>query len=160
MKRFLSVLAIALSLFTSVAAFAGAATDDLDLGRALFADELAAMQTVETGGERDPAHATSNNGRDNGWYQISRVYFEDAKDSPLGKKVDWPTYERVVASREWSERAVVAYWSMWSTMKAGAEADENRARVHNGGPRGAKKSSTAAYWRKVQRAMREAKARK
>jgi predicted chitinase len=61
--------------------------------------------------------------------------YEDCRDA---------SYARAVA---------VAYWQRWCP-DALAEVDaETLARVHNGGPRGMRKSATLAYWRKVSAAL-------
>ena len=40
---------------------------------------------------------------------------------------------------------MLAYWRRY-----GAETDEQKARVWNGGPRGMSKKATERYWRKVE----------
>jgi hypothetical protein len=74
-----------------------------------------------------------------GRYQIKYVYWKDS--GVPGKHEDcWdPGY---------SERVMLAYWKRY-----GATTDEQRARMHHGGPKGHLKSSTLDYWERVRNLM-------
>jgi len=110
-----------------------------------IADLLDAMQTVETGGCSDPAHAVGDSGRSHGWLQISKAYYDDVK----AEIPDIPTYEKAVADLGWSKRIVYAYWHRYAREALQSNDWETLARIHNGGPHGARKGSTKAYWRRV-----------
>ena len=117
---------------------------------------LDAIRQVETGGEpNDGIGAVGDNGNAIGPYQIWKVYHTDAaqRDSTL------TDYRRCLLSKEYSERVVRAYMYRYARAAllrleagSGTLADVERiSRIHNGGPRGASKDSTLAYWRKVRR---------
>ena len=117
---------------------------------------LDAIRQVETGGEpNDGIGAVGDNGNAIGPYQIWKVYHTDAaeRDSTL------TDYRRCLLSKEYSERVVRAYMYRYARAAllrleagTGTLADVERiSRIHNGGPRGASKDSTLAYWRKVRR---------
>ncbi len=82
-----------------------------------------------------------------GPYQISRPYWKDATefDPKLGG-----SYEDC-RDKEYAEQIVLAYWRRY--IPAGS--DEDRARVHNGGPQGHKKQATLKYWQKVERELKK-----
>tara|TARA_Y100000401_G_C8286593_1_gene206383 strand:+ start:295 stop:567 length:273 start_codon:yes stop_codon:yes gene_type:complete len=76
-----------------------------------------------------------------GPYQISKSYWEDAiehRPSIGGRYED-------VRKFEYAEEIICAYWDRWC--RDGSW--EVRARVHNGGPMGARKTSTEGYWEAV-----------
>ena len=54
-------------------------------------------------------------------------------------------------NKEYSERIIKAYWKRYATEKriGRAVTDQDRARIHNGGPNGYKKSGTLKFWKKV-----------
>ncbi len=103
---------------------------------------IEAIRQVESGGN-DRALGDGGNAR--GPYQIHRGYWRDATDYG---RVQWD-YDRLVWSRQHSEQVMAWYWQRY-----GAITDEEKARIHNGGPRGHKRKSTLPYWRRVQEAMR------
>ncbi len=86
-------------------------------------------------------------GRAIGPYQIWNVYWQDAVefDESIGG-----TYEDCV-EKEYSERIIRAYWQRYATQKrlGRKPTDEDKARIHNGGPNGYKKKSTEKYWNKI-----------
>lgn len=104
---------------------------------------LDAIRIVETGGEKDPANAVGDGGKAIGPFQIHRDYWRDAVeyDPSIGG-----TYADC-KDEAYARRVVTAYLcryvKVWN--------DETVARTHNGGPAGAKRSSTIKYWRKVQK---------
>ena len=53
--------------------------------------------------------------------------------------------------KDYSEKIMLAYWNRYCTEKrlGRKPTDEDRARIHNGGPNGYKKSSTVKYWQSV-----------
>ena len=83
-----------------------------------------------------------------GCYQIRECYWQDAleHDSSIGGE-----YEDVI-DREYAEKCIYAYWDRYATEKILGRpvTDEDRARMHNGGPNGHKKTSTIKYWNKIQ----------
>ena len=100
-----------------------------------------AIRKVESGGK---IRAVGDNGRSLGPYQISRGYWEDA--CRYGR-LNWP-YKKWVWDPQRCEKVMRMYWRRY-----GATTDQQRARMHNGGPGAEKDPRTLRYWRKVQRAM-------
>ena len=99
-----------------------------------------ALHLVETSGRHGPI--LGDNGRSLGPLQISRAYFIDSR---IGG-----TYEQVV-DLGFARRVVSAYLKRYAP-KAWAAGDVvTLARVHNGGPAGARKAATVNYGAKVQR---------
>lgn len=114
---------------------------------------LDAIEQVETGGQKDPAHAVGDHGAAHGWLQMHRpVYVDVVRFKPaLGAH----TYAEVCASRSLSRIFAEEYFNRYK-----CTTDESRARIWNGGPtwasRPASVTATAAYWKRVQSFMRKA----
>jgi len=91
--------------------------------------------------------AVGDNGNAIGPYQIWHVYWKDAieYDSSIGGK-----YEDCF-DKEYSEKIINVYWKRYANEKRLGRkvTDEDRARIHNGGPNGYKKESTKDYWKLV-----------
>lgn len=98
---------------------------------------LDAIRQVESGG--DPS-AVGDNGRSLGAYQIGEAYWQDACEYG---GVTW-AYESGVYDDAKCRQVIRWYWRRY-----GAQTDEQRARMHNGGPQGHRKRATVAYWQKV-----------
>ena len=66
-------------------------------------------------------------------------------------------YEDVAKDKEYAEKVILAYWDRYATIKrlGRVPTDEDRARIHNGGPNGYKKEATIAYWSKVRKELDE-----
>ena len=101
------------------------------------------------------SYAIGDNGNAIGAYQIWKNYWQDActfRDNDDLRLSDG--YESCYG-KEYSEKVVLAYWNRYATMKrlGRTPTDEDRARIHNGGPNGYKKDSTLKYWKKVQNEM-------
>ena len=109
---------------------------------------LDAIRQVETGGCADPANAVGDGGKALGPYQIHRVYWQDAVERDPSLVANGETYANV-RSQAYAERVVMAYWSRY----AKSWTAEELARIHNGGPKGHRKSATLGYWAKVQAAL-------
>jgi hypothetical protein len=111
---------------------------------------LDTLQTVETGGERDPDAAVGDGGKALGAYQIWRIYWVDACEYDPSLRARG---YQAVTDREYAERVVIAYLSRyardWSI--------DTIARIHNGGPAGATKrrKATDGYAEKARRAFDE-----
>lgn len=102
-----------------------------------------ALHLVETSGRHGPI--LGDNGRSLGPLQISRAYFSDSR---VGG-----TYEQVV-DLGFARKVVSAYLQRYAP-KAWAAGDVvTLARIHNGGPAGARKASTVNYGAKVARLSR------
>ncbi len=110
--------------------------------RAPSAALYAAIRTVESGGND---RAIGDGGRAKGPYQIHRGYWRDGCE--FGK-VRW-SYDKHVWDRAKCQQVVAWYWQRY-----GASTDEERARMHNGGPRGHEKAATLGYWLKVEAALK------
>ena len=89
-----------------------------------------------------------------GWYQILPDFWTDAleHDPSIGGE-----YEDVAKDKEYAEKVILAYWDRYATIKrlGRVPTDEDRARIHNGGPNGYKKNATIAYWSKVRKELDE-----
>ena len=111
---------------------------------------LDAMCEVET--NCDPTKVGEAN--EIGWYQILPDFWTDAleHDPSIGGE-----YEDVAKDKEYAEKVILAYWDRYATIKrlGRVPTDEDRARIHNGGPNGYKKEATIAYWSKVRKELDE-----
>ena len=97
-----------------------------------------ALHLVETSGRHGPI--VGDGGKALGPLQIHRAYHADSRVPG--------EYERV-ADLGYSKRVATAYLRRYAP-EAWARGDvETLARVHNGGPRGASKTATLGYGRKV-----------
>ncbi len=102
-----------------------------------------ALHQVETSGRHGAI--LGDNGRSLGPLQISRAYHADSRVAG--------SYEQVT-DLAYSRRVATAYLKRYAP-QAWAQGDvETLARVHNGGPAGARKQATLPYADKVRRAMR------
>ena len=106
---------------------------------------LHALYMVESGGRKNPPDG--DNGRAIGPYQIWHSYWLDATsfDRSIGG-----TYQDC-RKKAYAEKVVKAYLKKYATRKrlGHKPTDEDRARIHNGGPNGFRKASTLKYWKKV-----------
>jgi len=106
---------------------------------------LAAIRCTESGGEaQDGRNAVGDGGLALGPYQIHRAYFFDSGVEG--------TYAEC-RDEAFARRVVIAYWKRWCPTALEQCDAEVLARVHNGGPNGAHKDKTLAYWRKVERRL-------
>jgi len=102
-----------------------------------------ALHQVETSGRTGAI--LGDKGRSLGPLQISRAYHADSRVAGAYEQVTDLAYARRVAT---------AYLKRYAP-QAWAQGDvETLARVHNGGPAGARKPATLPYAEKVRRAMR------
>ena len=101
-----------------------------------------AIRQVESGGGR---RVLGDGGRSRGPYQIGRAYWQDACEYG---GLRW-RYDRWIWDARRCEYVMHLYW-----LRYGVTTDEQRARVHNGGPRGHRKPGTRKYWARVQAAMK------
>lgn len=104
---------------------------------------LDALRTVESGGDD---RAVGDNGASKGPYQIKREYWLDS-----GVRL---SYDQHVWNRAASEQVVRAYWKRYCPKALKANDCQTLARVHNGGPAGARKECTRGYWVKVRGRLR------
>jgi len=107
---------------------------------------LDAIRRVETGGL--PAAgigAIGDKGASIGPYQIQRAYWLDSRIPG--------EYRSCLTDAAYSERVMRAYWVRYCPKALAAEDWETLARIHNGGPKGAKKTATVKYWDKVKKEM-------
>lgn len=110
---------------------------------------LVALRAVETGGMKDEGRrATGDGGRAIGPYQIHRGYWLDSKLPGSHDDCRDPQYARQV---------VLAYWKRYAPKALEGLDAQTLARVHNGGPDGARQDCTLVFWRKVERALRAAR---
>jgi hypothetical protein len=99
-----------------------------------------ALHQVETSGRQGPI--LGDNGRSLGPLQISLAYFTDSR---VGG-----TYEQV-SDLGFARRVVSAYLKRYAPQAWAAGDVVTLARIHNGGPAGARKASTLNYGQKVAR---------
>ena len=102
-----------------------------------------ALHLVESSGRHGPI--LGDNGRSLGPLQISRAYFTDSR---VGG-----TYEQVV-DLGFARRVVSAYLQRYAPQAWAAGDVVTLARIHNGGPAGARKAATVNYGAKVARLSR------
>lgn len=110
---------------------------------------LDAIRQVETGAEADPANAIGDGGKALGPYQIHKIYWVDAVEHDPSLVANGETYDNV-RNQAYAERVVMAYWSRY----AKSWDAQTLSRIHNGGPKGHRKSSTLGYWTKVKGVLR------
>ena len=101
-----------------------------------------ALHLVETSGRHGPI--LGDNGRSMGPLQISRAYFTDSRIGGI--------YEQVV-DLGFARRVVSAYLQRYAPQAWAAGDVVTLARIHNGGPAGARKAATLPYAAKVRAAM-------
>jgi len=145
MRRY-AMHALAALLVAGAAMAQGPSLKQLDAVRAQLRPLLDALIAVESNGRDD---AVGDAGRALGALQVWRVYWSDALEHAPAIGGEY----RDVATREYAERVVVAYWLRYCAAAVEAGDVERLARVHNGGPRGHRKAATVGYWQRVQRAM-------
>ena len=91
--------------------------------------------------------AVGDNGEAIGAYQIWECYWKDAVefDSSIGG-----VYEDCY-DEKYAKKIVRAYMKRYATKKRIGRkvTDEDRARIHNGGPNGYKIKATEGYWKSV-----------
>lgn len=141
--------AIAVAKEATIRAAAGAVCMlALMVGMPAHADDarlLDAIQAVETGGEKDPAHAVGDGGLALGWMQMHPDCYADCKaqDKTL------PPYRECAMSRTESRRAVLAYWK-----KYGCKTDREKALCWHYGPGFRRVADRHHYYEKVKREMK------
>lgn len=117
---------------------------------------LDAIKQVESGGN---AHAIGDGGASIGAYQIGRAYFKDAVE--FNKSLRKYKYSDVV--KDHVARLIIrAYWNRYCTEKrlGHKPTDEDRARLHNGGPQAhkfqnkAKEANLKKYWAKIKAVLK------
>jgi len=108
-----------------------------------------ALRIVECGDVADPPDG--DGGEAIGPYQIHRAYFQDAVD--FDESIAHLKYEDCRTDEFKASQVVATYMRRYVPRAWKAEDWQVVARTHNGGPRGAKKSSTLPYWRKVKAEM-------
>jgi hypothetical protein len=111
---------------------------------------LDAIQQVETGSEKDPNNAVGDKGKALGAYQIWHSYWLDAVEHRPDLKARG---YQAVKDPAYAREIIKAYMARYAPKGASWE---DRARIHNGGPKGHRKTSTKAYWAKVQAKLKEA----
>ena len=96
-------------------------------------------------------NAIGDQGRSHGLAQISVPYYIDARKEMIKRGITPPPFQAAVKDRYWTEQ-LMHYYMLRYCPKALASGDlETIAKIHNGGPAGAKKSATAKYWAKIKK---------
>ena len=130
---------IVLTLLTIAVTLEGFETEEVSRHVKL----LAAMCEVESNGDCSKVGKVG----ELGCYQIRECFWLDALewDSSIGGE-----YEDVI-DREYAEKVIYAFWDRYANEKRLGRpvTDEDRARMHNGGPNGYKKTATVKYWNKI-----------
>ena len=106
-----------------------------------------AIRKVETGGHANPKNAKGDGGRSLGPYQISKAYW---KDSGV------PGRYQMVRIESYAERVMIGYWKRYCPRALERSDFQTLARIHNGGPNGAKIKSTRPYWGRVRSKLKKA----
>ncbi len=106
---------------------------------------LDAIKQVECSGVENPPDG--DGGKAIGNFQIWYAYWVDAVqfDKTIGG-----TYQDC-RKPEYARKVVRAYLTRYGGKNATAEV---YSRIHNGGPKGHKKSATLKYWRKIQKHLK------
>lgn len=142
MIRYLLAAFVLAALVTAAVRAQRPTLEQLDAYRVQHRALLDAIRAVESGGDD---RAVGDDGRAIGAYQIWSVYHQDATEWCKELAGTWAEcYDRTHA-----ERIVVAYWHRYCRQALKDGDLEVLARVHNGGPKGAKKTATLKYWVKV-----------
>jgi hypothetical protein len=103
-------------------------------------DFLKALHQVETGGQT--GSIIGDNGRALGPFQIHKIYWSEVAPQIGGRYQD-------VSNLDYAKKVVIAYFLKYAKDALKNKDWETLAKIHNGGPRGAKKKSTEKYWQKV-----------
>lgn len=118
---------------------------------ALFSTEqraiLDAIRFVESGDRPNPPDG--DGGLAIGPYQIHEIYWRDAVEAnpELGGGY------QDCREKDYAERVVAAYMGRYAKRAWAQGGAETIARIHNGGPEGARKDATLPYWRKVRNVL-------
>lgn len=111
----------------------------------VLGDFFESVRWVESGGKPNRGRdALGDGGKALGPFQIHEVYWKDA--GVTGKYDD-------VRKEGYAKKVMFAYWLRYCPDALMNMDWETLARVHNGGPDGRNKDSTAKYWKKVREAM-------
>ena len=106
---------------------------------------LDALRMVETGGEKHGGRlSVGDGGGAIGPFQIHRAYWKDTRLRGRWEDCRDPRYAREV---------VLAYWKRYCPKALESLDAETLARVHNGGPDGAREPETVKFWKKVEREL-------
>lgn len=100
---------------------------------------------MESGNNPD---AVGDGGASLGPLQIMRGYWADSRT---------PGQYEQVRDRQYAERVCVGYWRRYCPQALAAGDWETLARTHNGGPKGATKTATLVYWRRVEAELNRSK---
>jgi len=96
--------------------------------------------------------AVGDGGKAIGPYQIWYAYWKDAVeyDRSIGGSY------RDCLYKGYSEKIVRAYMARYAIQRRLGRpvTDQDRARIHNGGPNGYNKTATVKYWKKVQNVLK------
>lgn len=103
-----------------------------------------ALRLVESGGQPNGGRDAVGKAGELGPYQITRSYWLDS-----GAPGDFQQVRDAVYAR----KVILAYWVRYCPTALRHRDFPTLARVHNGGPNGCRKSSTLAYWQRVQAAL-------
>ena len=118
----------------------------LDHYRRTLRPFLDAVAEVESGHDDK---ATGDDGKAIGRYQIWSIYWDDAKAFAPAIKGEYSDCR----NKEYAERIVVAYLLRYAKNAIEVRDYQTLARIHNGGPRGARKTATLKYWEKVEKIL-------
>lgn len=109
---------------------------------------LKAIHLVESSGRTGAI--VGDSGKALGPLQIHKEYFQDAAeyDKSLGNN-----YNKV-ADLTFAKKVVTAYLNRYAPKAVSSNDFKTLARIHNGGPKGFKYSSTIQYWAKVEKNLK------
>ena len=107
---------------------------------------FAAIRTEES---YDGKVLIGDGGLSKGPYHIGRDYWTDGCEQG-GVKWD---YDTLVWSRPHCEQIMLWYWQRYCPDALARGVLEVLARIHNGGPKGDRKTATLEYWRRIQKHM-------
>lgn len=104
---------------------------------------LAAIRAVESGGRSRPPDG--DNGAAIGPYQIHFGYWLDAVAGDPAIRGNYQDCR----DRVYAERIITAYMRRYAPEAWRRGRAETIARIHNGGPQGARRAATLPYWQRV-----------
>lgn len=144
---------LVLALILSFAAFAKASPPDLD---GLY-DSISAVESNNGKNASD-----GDNGKSIGHFQIQYCYWLDATHRPIYKLGKVIGYKRIhdgdyddVRTPAYARQVMLWYWQRYAAAALEQGDWQTLARVHNGGPNGARMKSTEMYWYKVKAVLEE-----
>lgn len=145
MKKIVYILIFLVSV---ASAFAGSAITGKPETDAEWNTFLTAIAQVESSGRDDIKHLDTNGRYSYGCLQIQAPYLQDSR-------LNYTLEDMYVRAKAFAvAKAYLTRYARSYEKRTGKVATyEVLARIHNGGPRGAERTATEGYWKKVKAAL-------